>query len=71
MWKCLAWGNFFVARAVHFGGPQGASNAINDFIRQSSGHKMDKLFHPTRFGKDTKMVVANAAHLHGRWAKVF
>nr|XP_017005936.2 serine protease inhibitor 42Dd-like [Drosophila takahashii] len=59
------------ADRVHFGNPQGASDAINDFIRLTTSHKMDNLFHPSRIGKNTKMVVANTAHFHGKWASVF
>ncbi|XP_016946481.1 serine protease inhibitor 42Dd-like [Drosophila biarmipes] len=59
------------ADRVHFADPQGASDAINDFIRLTTRHKMDNLFSPTRITKKTKMVVANTAHFHGKWATVF
>jgi len=63
--------NKWNADRVHFGDPQGASDAINDFIRLTTSHKMDNLFHHTRIKKNTKMVVANTAHFHGKWASVF
>lgn len=57
---------------VNFDNPQMASDAINAFVHQTSDHKVPSLFHPTRIGKDTKMVVASAAHFHsGKWATSF